>query len=362
MLESKGKISLRQAFFLFILITFSPAIRLTPAFALDKAKQVAWLTPLPALIPCIIMIFVLNRVFKVYKDKSLMDAVYDIMGRWIGKVMVCIYFLWNVWLTAIYLRYDVERLVSSTYPNVDPNLFAIVTIAMVAYILPKGITVIGRMSEILLPVTILTFVFLCLFLFPEVRIDSVIPVSTKDVMPIVHGSFVTTAIGSYMLTIFFMGEFINDKEKLFKSGIWYSIVYILLSIVLVFVTVGTLTSSVSKRLPIAFLVAVKQISILDTVEKIESLIVGTWIYADFILLSVFSFVTLNMLKSLFNLRETKHLLNIFLVLIFFLSVGMAKNRFELSEFSDNFLVYINSVFAIGFPVILFVVGKIRKKI
>ncbi|MDF2535669.1 MAG: gerKB4, partial [Bacillales bacterium] len=138
--------------------------------------------------------------------------------------------------------------------------------------------------------------------------------------------------------------------------------YILLSAIIIFEVIGTLTSSVVQRIPFAFLVAVKQISILDTIEKIESIVVGVFIFSDFILLSVLIFVSLNIIKSLAKLNETKHLLNLFLVLVYFLSMGITINRFDLENFSVYFLIYINLTFGLIIPIILFIVGKIREKI
>lgn len=358
----KGKISLRQAIFIFLVLSFSPIIRYTTGFTAAKAKQAAWLAPLPSVIPLLIMIFILSSIYKKYKEKSMMEVIYDVLGIWVGKFIVFLYFLWSIGLIALYCRYYVERLVGTIYSTIPMSFFIIVTLMVIAYILPKGITVIGRMSEVFFIIIFFTFVLLFLFMIPNIRIDSVFPVSTKDLFPILKGSLVTTSVGTYLFLLFFMGEFINDKDKLLKKGINSIVFYTIFSSVLIFVVVGSLTSTVTQRIPIPFFVAVKLISILDTIEKIESVVIGIFVFADFILLTAMIFVCLNIMKSLFKLKETKHLLNIFLVLIYFLALGIALNRYELEIFSKDFIIYINITFGLLIPIILFIVGKIRKKI
>ena len=358
----KGKISIRQTFLMFLVLACSPIIRYATGYSAAKARQAAWLTPLPAVITLFIMLYILNSLFIKHTEKSMMDVIYEIFGDWLGKVIVFLYFLWSLLLITLYLRYYVERLVGSTYPSIPMEFFLLITLLVIAYILPKGITVIGRMSEILFLIIFFSFIVLLVCLIPNIRLDSVMPVSTKEVLPILHGSLVTTAIGSYIFLMFFMGEFINDKAKILKTGISTVVFFILLSAIIIFEVIGTLTSSVVQRIPFSFLVAVKQISILDTIEKIESIVVGIFIFSDFILLSVLIFVSLNIIKSLFKLKDIKHLLNIFLVFIYFLTLGITINRFDLETFSTNFLIYINFTFGIFIPLILFIVGKIREKI
>jgi spore germination protein (amino acid permease) len=359
---SKGKISIRQTFLLFLVLASSPIIRYATGYSSLKAGQAAWLAPLPAVITLFIMLYILNSLFIKHSEKSIMEVIYAVFGVWVGKIIVFLYFLWSLLLIALYLRYDVERLVGSTYPSIPIEFFIITTLLVIAYVLPKGINILGRMSEILFLVIMFAFFILLICMIPNIRMDSVFPVSTKEVLPILHGSMVTTAIGTYIFLMFFMGEFINDKAKILKTGISTVVFYILLSAIIIFEVIGTLTSSVVQRIPFAFLVAVKQISILDTIEKIESIVVGVFIFSDFILLSVLIFVSLNIIKSLAKLNETKHLLNLFLVLVYFLSMGITINRFDLENFSVYFLIYINLTFGLIIPIILFIVGKIREKI
>lgn len=362
MLENRAKISFRQAMFIFIIIVFSPAIRFLPSYAAESAEQSGWLSPIVSVIPLAVFLLVHKIIFTKYKDKSIMDVIYDIFSTWIGKIIVFVYFLWSVWLSAMYMRFTAERLVNSTYPHMDISFFVLAFVILIAYILRKGITIIGRMSEIILPVIILTFFFLIIFLMPNIRPDNVTPVSTKDIVPILKGSMANIAMGIYMFLLFFIGEYINGKEKILKSGGITFAVFVFISVLIVYTTIGTLSSSVVSRLPIPFLIAIKQISILDTIENIEALIVGAWIYSDFILTSLLVFVSINMLKSLFNLKESKYLLNIFLVLIYFLTLGISASQFQLMTFSKTIIIYLNIILALFIPIILLAVGKIRKKL
>ena len=127
-----------------------------------------------------------------------------------------------------------------------------------------------------------------------------------------------------------------------------------------FIAIGVLGSSVAGRSPTPILSAVKQISILDTIENIEAIIIAIWIFADFTLISTFFVVTLNLIKSIFKLSDTRPLINILAILLYFLSLGICSDKFELEAFSDKIAIPLNIVLGYGFPVVFFVLSKLKK--
>lgn len=362
MFQDKDKVSTRQILIIFIVMVYSPAVRVMASFTSKQAKQAAWLTPVIGFIFLLATFLMLQNMYRKYMNSSLMDIMYAITGPFIGRFIVLCNILWLAILNALYVRYYGERIVGSILPNVDISLFIIVMLVLVAYICRYGLAVLARMNEVLFPIILTIFLIFIIFLCPKIEFDNLSPISYLDIMPILKGSSVIIAIWVYALFLFMLSDKINDKENIKKFGIQTAIFMFLAITVIIAITIGTLGHTVSARLPLPFLTAVKQISLFGTLEKIESILTVTWIAADFTLISVFVLIIMNMTKSVFKLRDTKPFINIFCIFLSIFSLYVSKSRFELGEFSTKIAIPANIILGFIIPVLVFFVGKIRKKL
>ncbi|KUO77688.1 MAG: hypothetical protein APF77_13175 [Clostridia bacterium BRH_c25] len=360
MRTSKDKISVKQLLFVFTIIVSSPATRFLPKYAAAKAAQAGWVSPVVCIVPFIALIFVIDSILKKYKDQSMAEIITTIMGRYLGKLVLVLYLLWVVLLLTLYTRYYAERLTSSIYPNINNNVLIILTLIPIAYMLRSGFTVIARMSEILLPFVGAMLVMLSIFLLPKIRTDNILPVYFNDIVPIVKASFASTGILSYLFLLFFLSDKIVNMKSFKAFG--YIATYINISslILVMFITIGVLGVSVARRAPLPVLITVKQASLMDTIENIEAIIIAIWIFTDFTLISTFFVVTLNLIKSIFKLSDTRPLINILAILIYFLSMGISSTKFELEEFSNTLFIPLSMLLGYGFPIVLLVLSKLKK--
>lgn len=361
MKTGKDKISVKQLFFVFTIMVSSPTTRLLPKYAAAKAEQAGWVSPIISTVPFILLILVIDSLLKRYKGQSMSDIISNILGRFLGKLILAIYLLWTLWLTAMYTRYYTERLTSSIYPNISISVFVILTLIPIAYIMHSGFTPIARMSEILLPFIGATLIMLALFLLPKVRVDNLFPVYFNDIVPIFNGSIASTGILSYLFLLFFLGGKVVNLKSLRKFG--YIAAYVNISSIMVvnFIVIGVLSSSLARRVSLPVLTAVKQISLMDIVENIEAIIVAIWIFADFTLITTLLVIVLNLIKSMFKLSDTRPLINILAVLIYFLSMGICTRRFELEDFTNSLLMPINITLGYGFPFALYFLSKLKNR-
>lgn len=361
MKTAKDKISVKQLLFVFTIIVSSPATRYLPRYAASQAAQAGWVAPVVSTIPFIVLLFLIDSLLKKYEGQSMAAIISSIMGKYLGKLVLLLYLLWSVILLALYTRYYVERLTSSIYPHVNNSTLIILTLIPIAYILRSGFTVIARMSEILLPFIGAMLIMMAAFLLPRIRIDNILPVYFNDIVPILKASLGSDAILAYLFLLFFLSDKLVNLKSLKFFG--YIAAYINISSIMLvnFITIGVLGSSVAQRSPMPVLSAVKQVSILDTIENIEAIIIAIWIFADFTLITTLLVIILNLIKSIFHLTDTKPLINILCILTFFLSMGICSDKFELEEFSNVIATPLNIVMGYGFPAILFILSKLKKK-
>lgn len=362
MMAGKNRISVRRALLLYLTITFPLTQRLIPTYSAQSGKQAGWLSPVISSVLLIILVLILNRLYKNFDDLSFMDIVYKITGKVIGKFICAIWGLWVLIELSKFVRYFAERTVSSIIIATKVDILIALILIIVAIGLHSGIIVLCRMNEIILPIIIFTFVVFALMITPNIKISYLTPISYLDIIPTIKASIGTTGIWAYLLVIFLCSDRISNKEHLKSEGIKIILFLTVITFILNIITIGVFDYSVVERLPSPYMVAIKDISVFNTFQKAEPIAVALWVIEDFLLLSTFSYVLLNILKSLFELSDVKFLITPMLIFVYFFSLFIAESRFEIDSFSNIIAIPTNIVLFIALPVILFFVGKIRRKI
>lgn len=161
---------------------------------------------------------------------------------------------------------------------------------------------------------------------------------------------------------FFFGDKVNDKENIKKFGFQILILMVIVTIILLVMTIGALSATMATHLSLPFFVVVKNISILDTIERIESVLLALWVLSDFMVITIFALITVSILKSTFGIKETKSFVGPVVLLAGIGSMFLFRDRFELETFSNIIALPTNIVFEFAIPVVVFVIGKIRKRI
>ncbi|NLP14855.1 MAG: endospore germination permease [Clostridium sp.] len=362
MLSGKEKISIRQAVLLFLTVISSPAIRIVPVFAAQAAEEAAWLAPIVAAFVLFLIVLVWNRIYIKYKNDSLMHIYSDIAGKFTGKFLSIIYLLWVTLLVSMYVRYFAVRLVGSIYPDTNQSIFIISILLLVAYVMRYGLVTLARLNEVVLPMFVLTFFIIFIILTPYLQVKFLIPVTYKSILPVINAGMGIAGILSYYTFLFVIGDAINNKESIKRIGTQATIFIMVNQILLIVVTVGSFSYFVIKRSQSPLLIAVKQISLFNTLEKIESVVVAIWVFSDFILICFFSILALKIIKSVFGLSDERPLISIYMISIYFLALYIANAVFELERLSSYIIIPGDFILGFIIPVIMLAIGKIRKKI
>lgn len=63
MLQSKNKISLRQVLLMFIIVQFSPGVRIAARYMVKAAKQAGWVSSVLSIIPVLLIVLILNGFY-----------------------------------------------------------------------------------------------------------------------------------------------------------------------------------------------------------------------------------------------------------------------------------------------------------
>lgn len=363
MLQSKNKISIRQAMLMCIVLEFVPAVRFTIGYSANIAKQAAWLSGILSVIPALLLIFILNTLFnnKRYKEADLTDVIKDVLGNIFGRIIIVVYFIWIMFLLSANTRFFIERMVGSVMPNTSVHIFIISMLVMVGIALSSGITVLARMSEIIFIIVVFTIYMLFLFGMSLIKIENLTPIYFTDILPAFQGSLPLWSVYGYFFIFFFFGSQINDKEKITKFGMRKALFLLITNTLMKVFTIGALGWSLSARIPRPYFAFVKIIAVFGVVERLESVLVIIMVLSDFIIITVFAYAASSLIKSFFGLSDYKFLIIPFMTLTYFLSLIISKDEFQLEQFTPYILatgIFLEYII----PILIIIVGKLRKKV
>jgi spore germination protein (amino acid permease) len=347
--------------FLFLVITFTPAVRVIPQSTAGIAKQAAWLTPFVSFVLLLPVIFALKNISNKYPDKSFTEILEVVFGRLIGKIVTFAYILFFIILLDANVSGISNKLVTSLYPDVHPAFFVLVMLVVIGFAVYKGgLTVITRMGEIVLPFLMIVFLILCALAIQNIKLSRITPISYLDIVPVLKASLSVTAVQAHMPLLFLLSDYFNNKEKIGKYCISAALLYTLIVSVLIVTVVGNLSAETTANTPLTFMTTVKLISLFESIERIEPLVVGLWILTDFLLVSVLLISLMNMYRSLFNLSKTKNFTIISLIIIFFTGMMLSRNMFEITRFFEVLFYPALLFWGYVLPLIVFITGKVRK--
>jgi spore germination protein KB len=362
LLASKDKISVRQATILFLVMVYSPAIRVFPAYAATKARYAGWLAPLFALLPFIALVFVMQALFRNSKEANLSDLILRVFGRFFGRIILSFYLVWLIIVSGSYVRFFAERFLSGLLPNTSMSFFTVSILAAALYVARGGIVQLTRAVEFLFMMFSAIFFILFLLTLPNIDLANLWPVTYYDIQPLIEASYPILGLWSYFTVVFFFGDEINDKEKIGRFGFHGSIYLVLTTLMLLIQAIGTYGYTVVKRLAFPYFITIKSISLLDTIERIQSLALSFWVIVDLVIIVVFIYINMSVIKSLFSISDKKHMASPVTIFAFIIAYFVGKDRIEMYSFSDKIGLPLNILLFFVFPIILLLVGKIRKKV
>lgn len=361
-MDSNNKISIRQTMVIFFIAIASPIIRVIPRFSAEIAQEASWVMPIVGIIFFIILLYILNAIIGKKNNHSLEDVFYDVFGKLIGKTIILVYIIWTVLLIAIYLRYFADRMTASIFIS-TPNRFFIATMSALIYIVVrKDIKFFARYIEFF-SVIFVVFLFLSFFVaIPNVKIINLLPVDTTCFIPILKSSFPLMGMLAYITFMFFLGDKISDKENFKKHIKKISIAIFLMSLIVILMTVGPFGYKLTQQFNLPFFMFFKSIELLNIVERIESVLITFWTVTDFCIITTFTYIAMKLIKKNFNLKSSKQIITPLLFITYILALFICTNIFEMKDLSLQILIPGNVIMGIVVPIILLIVGKIRKKI
>jgi len=179
-------ISKVQLFLMIMGNTFGDTILFNPSAIM---KQAAWLSFILGWGSGIVLMLLYVYIYELNPSKTLTEILQESFGRYLGWIVSLFYIWYFLHLAAVVFRDMGEFLVTTIYPETPMVVIISVFGAVTAYVLRQGINVIGRTTELFIP--LLIAVQLTLSILPIIRLDytNLFPLFEPGIPTIIKGGF-----------------------------------------------------------------------------------------------------------------------------------------------------------------------------
>ncbi|MBY0120470.1 endospore germination permease [Bacillus sp. S/N-304-OC-R1] len=357
------KISPMQIFWIIFTFETGNMLLLSVNPAIIEAKQDAWISSFFSIILGVVILFIANKVTQFYPGKTLIEFSKLILGKWIGTIIIFIYFI--QWYSVIgnilgeFSQFTITILLPQT-PSWSLILTMMIIIIYINYI--GGIEGIGRCSEVFGALVLTMVIFLVFLTIPNLDFQKLLPIySENGFLPILKGSLSPLSFLGESVLIMMLVAFMDEPRKSLSRAIWgivLSGIFVSTSIITTLMIFGP---QISSKLLFPAIDMVRFISIMNFIQNLEIIAVLIWILSVFIKLSLYFFAASYGTAQLLKLKDWKKAIWFVAIVTFVLAVQEPTvTLFGIQYVKEYWVKYVLPINMVGIPMLLLIVGSIRK--
>jgi len=358
----KGKIGVQQFTVLTVLFTVGSSILIVPSGLAHEAKQDAWLAALLGLAVSLPMVLLYNAITTRNPHKSLVRCSEEILGQWLGKIVSLLYFSYFFILSAVILRNIGDFITTQVLPNTPIQLVHVFFLVVLIMGLRNGLEVISRTAEILFPWVLLFFFLMVVLLPPKFEFGHLTPVLGYGIKPIVRASIPVISTPYMELVAFLMlFPYVSHAPKARKAFLVGVLIGGAMLVVISLLSILVLGADVTSRHLYPSYTLAKKISIGSILERIEVIMAGIWFITIYFKLAVCFYASTMTFAETFRLKEAKSLYLPFGMILVVLSIVAYPDVTYFMKYASKIDFPYSFPYAIGFPLLLLIVGALRNK-
>jgi len=351
----KARISSIQLFLLLSGFLFGSTVILYPA---RGAKNDAWLAMLLGGAGGTLLIGIYVAIVSLNHSKTLVDILKENMGKFCGNIFAILYIWYFIHLASLVFRDFGEFICTVTFPEtpmvVVIGLFAVILL----YGINSGIEVIGRLSEILVPVIPLVVLIISLSLIDTHDFTAFFPILENGLTPVLQAAFAFIAF-PFGETVAFLMIFphLNIKEKLKKIVLVAAAVSTLIAILIFFRDIFVLGSGLMARA--TFIPHLT--SMLIPGLNVEPLLDINLMIGGGIKIFVCMYAAATALSQIAGIDDYRKLTGAISTFCVVLAIWEYENVLEMFSWAEKVWPYYSIPFQIIVPLLLLLLSLIRKK-
>ena len=368
--------NLRQLLYACVVMLLSPALRIIPARSAALAGRSAWLSGIAALpILLIYALFLCRFSEKIGSGEGAEVLIRRCLGEKLGKLVLFAAALWFLVYCGFILRAGADRMISTVYNDASPGGFVIVMAALgLAAALSSERTIL-RAAKLMAPPVLGVLILVLAAAVPEIKSENLLPLNSFEVLYSFKGAVVTVdaAVLPMFLTLFLADKKSSPDRHFTALALWLAGISVLLFVIELCI-IGSFGAPLTAELRQPFFVLVRNLVLFGSLERIEALVVSLWVFSDFILVAVCLSAAQRLLRGLtgkrsgyagermLDMKNGRWMIWLCAVSAAVFALVFAPDSESMTLWSDTVIPIANLTFAFVLLPIIYIVGKVRKKI
>ena len=352
-----GKISSRQFTLLIFTVLISTSILILPSLVIRGAKQDSWLSMILVTGFGICYALILTKLGLRFPEQTIIEYSKEIIGRPLGVLYGLFYILMLFYINAIIIREFLELLKNDFFPETPMEIFAAVIVLAAAYIIYRGLEVLSRTNEILLPFVLLFVLGGVALILKDLQPARLLPVLSGGALPVLKGAYPATVFFTETILIAVILPSLNIPRQAARSMMSAVIATGLLHTVLAMVVLALLGPGAADRL-FSVVDVFRYISVGGIIERQEALVMAIWTGTGLIKIGLYYYCTCLAAARWAGLRDYRPLILPVGVLLALVSIIHYPN---ITVVEDTILAIIPTALSIqiGGPLLLLIIAAWR---
>jgi len=323
-----------------------------------SAGRDAWMANLISQAGSAVLIGCYAHLAKTYPGKTLVEILRGLFGKALGSVAAVLYLWYTLHIAALSLRGATAFMTNTIYPETPDLFIAVAFILVTVYMVKKGIEVVARVSELLVPIFLVSAFTLFLSLVSLYEPANFLPVLEKGFAPVGKASFfmLTYPYGEAVVLLMIFPS-LHKEGNLNKS-----LLAAILAAGLVFLMFSardlmTLGPDMFQRATTANFLSAKLVPGLD----IEALIAINLMIGSGIKISVCLYAASIGISQLFGLDDYKPFIIPNAAILVSLSIFLFESMIQLEIWGKEVYPVYAVFFQIIIPVFMLAISLVRKR-
>ena len=367
----KNSYNTRQLRALTFLAFLVPIMRIVPRFSAREAGSGAWCAPFIALPFILLYIYFLSAPLSGRNQgEGLGEMLLRSGGNVFGKAVLFITGLFALFYCGFVLRSGADRFISTIYTSGSPwpFVFIMLILALFAVFGPKKALV--RTAKIFLPLLLLVLIAVLIFSFTTIDAGLLLPLSHGDIIPLLKAAFpiLNVSVGMLAFSAFLETECEPEFHRTKSYILWFLPICLLISAIIAAI-VGNYGAPLTAKLTNPFFTIIRDVSLFNTIERIEAFMVALWVFPDFIVTGLTMIVAQHSLRLCFGLnpnlgkglKNGRWIILLDAAIIGAVALILPQDSAKMLKLSELYVPIAGlSLTALLYP-LCFAVGKLRKR-
>lgn len=359
--QNNDRITITQMVFILMLTMVGAGVLSLPRNIAVATAHDHWLVVILGGLAALLASFIHISIIKIKPNMSYFDILSDALTKPMGYVVGVVYIIYFIGFIGL-ITVIFGNVIKSFLLTFTPIEIIFITILLTSvYICRKGIEVLGRMMELIIPSSTIVIIIIFALSFTGSKLENLLPVFNISFSEIVNGVSITffSFIGFEILLFF--GEYLNEPRKAARVSI--SIIFITLFYLLVVVsTIAKFGSIQLKHL------VWPTLDLFDTIEfpglfieNVQVAVMALWVIIVFATIAPMFLSANIMLRSIIGSKDHAYLAAPIFSMIY-LAAQIPRSISHTYEILDIYTKYFSTLTIFIIPLIVLTSLLIQRKL